>query len=44
MVKEVVEPGSIVPTDEFVARGLLTPDCYTHGAAKHGERGWARYD
>ncbi len=44
VVKENVEPGAIVSTDELVSYGLLTPDGYQHGAVKHGIKEYAYYD
>lgn len=44
VVKDNVEPGSFVSTDELVSYGLLAPDGYQHGAVKHGIKEYAYYD
>lgn len=44
VVKQTVEPGSIVSTDELMSYGLLAPDGYKHGTVKHGEKEWQYYD
>lgn len=44
VVNEVVEPGSIVSTDELMSYGLLTSDGYTHGTVQHGKKEYSRYD
>ncbi len=44
VVKDTVEPGAIVSTDELVSYGLLEPDGYKHGTVKHGEKEWSYYD
>jgi len=44
VVKQNVEAGSIVSTDELISYGLLTPDGYEHGAVKHSAKEWAHYD
>lgn len=44
VVSEVVEPGSVVSTDELMSYGLLTGDGYTHGTVQHGKKEYSRYD
>ena len=44
LVKDNVEPGAIVSTDEFASYGLLAPDGYKHGVVKHGVKEYAYYD
>ena len=43
-MKDNVEKGSIVSTDEFASYGLLTPDGYKHGVVKHAVKEYAYYD
>lgn len=41
---QVVEPGSIVSTNELMSYGLLEPGGYQPGTVAHGKKQWARYD
>ena len=43
-MKENVEKGSVVSTDELMSYGLLEGDGYVHGAVKHGAKEWSHYD
>jgi transposase-like protein len=43
VVKENVENGATLSTDELYSYGLLTGDGYQHGAVKHGAKEWAVY-
>ena len=43
-VLQVVEPGSVVSTDELMSYGLLEPDGFKHGTVSHGKKEWAYYD
>lgn len=44
VVADIVEPGSIVSTDELLSYGLLEGDGFRHGQVKHGAKEYAVYD
>jgi transposase-like protein/predicted RNA-binding Zn-ribbon protein involved in translation (DUF1610 family) len=44
VVLDNVAPGSVVSTDELYSYNLLTGDGFTHGAVKHGQKEYSRYD
>jgi transposase-like protein len=44
VVKETIEPGSTVSTDELVSYGSLKGEGYKHGQVNHAEKDYAHYD